>query len=233
MENTDYIQVMKETIRAVPGVVKFLHEETLKLIFARPYSSAMKSADLGKINLLYHDIITAALLDYFEGGGIAASRNEMKQACIQAFSDAFDLGWSEGGAELPIEEEALNWIEARINEEFIYIEDVFGEASILRRDKEFDFFTWINARADGYTRTLKEIYSEARLMVQDNVMVTFDGDDGKESCADCKRLKGKRHKLSWFKERDSVPPFGEGLECHPGRNCEHYLITDKGEIITA
>ena len=70
---------------------------------------------------------------------------------------------------------------------------------------------------------LKEVYNNAKMRAMPNMMVTFDGDDGAESCDTCQKLKGKRHKISWFVSRNYIPPFGTGLECHPGRRCQHYL----------
>lgn len=188
--------------------------------------------DLSMINSVYHDEITLALSDYFEGGGVAASRNALKRATILAFGSAFDLGWIEGGAVLPIDSDAMNWVEARINQEFGYIAMLFEQAKQLRKETNFDWFAWVTARADGYTRTLREIYNTARLWVMRDQMVTFDGDDGAESCGTCQSLKGKRHKISWFIARDYVPPYGAGLECSKGGHCQHGLMDKDGNWVT-
>jgi hypothetical protein len=126
----------------------------------------------------------------------------------------------------------LKWFYARLEQEYSFIEELFEEAIELRKDPDFDFLSFSAARADSYANTLRQIHNEAEVRVRDNVMVTFDGDDGKESCKDCKKLKGQRHKLSWFVSRGYVPPHGHGLECAPGGHCEHYLVDDKGNVIT-
>jgi hypothetical protein len=151
---------------------------------------------------------------------------------ITAFGDAYDLGWVDGGQDLPVDEEALSWLEARLNQEAGYIDMLFQEAKELRKDKEFDFFAWTTARADGYTNTLKEIYNNARVRAMQDVMVTFAGDDGAESCDTCQKLKGKRRKLSWFIANNYVPPFGSGLDCHKGGRCQHGLMDDKNNWVT-
>jgi hypothetical protein len=193
---------------------------------------ALKATDMGAINAAYHDEITQALIAYFEGGSIAAPKNSFKRATLTAFQDAFDLGYSDGGGELPVDAEANAWLEARTQEEFGNVDALFEQAKELRKDKEFDYPVWVAARADGYTQTLREIYNNGRLRATKDQMVTFDGDDGAESCADCQRLKGKRKKISWFVENNFVPPFGTGLECHSGRRCQHGLMNDAGEWIT-
>lgn len=190
------------------------------------------AGDLSGVNKKYHDAITKNLIAYFEGGAIGTSRNAFKQAMINGFGDAYDLGWTDGGQALPVDDEALSWLEARLNQEVGYIDMLFQEAKELRKDTEFDFFAWATARADGYTNTLKEIYNAARMRAMKDQMVTFEGDDGAESCDDCQKLKGKRHKISWFVARNYIPPFGSGLECHKGGKCQHGLMDDKGNWVT-
>lgn len=233
MDNMQNLLILKSVARAVPAVWEHLSEETIKLIYQNPYESNVKAAgDLGQINRIYHDTITGALLDYFEGGGIAASRNEFKQACITAFSDAFDIAWIDAGAELPIDDAALSWVEGRINEEFTHIEALFEEAKELRRDKEFDYFAWATARADGYTNTLAAVYNEGRLRAADNVMVTWHLGATEKHCKTCASLDGKRHKIKWFLDRNYIPRKPDaGMECH-GYNCDCSLIDDKGSEYT-
>ena len=194
--------------------------------------SDLVAGDLSGINKKYHDVITGRLVDYFEGGAIGAARNAFKQAMINAFGGAFDLGWTDGGQDLPVDEAALAWLEARLNQEVGYIDMLFQEAKELRKDSEFDYFTWITARADGYTNTLKEIYNAARMRATTDQMVTFAGDDGVQSCDTCQKLQGQRHKLSWFIARNYIPPFGSGLDCAKGGHCKHGLMDEKGNWVT-
>lgn len=218
--------------------IDFADENDIELpndirIRARQLGVIKAGDDLPSISAQYHNKITVALVSYFEGESIVSSRNSFKRAMVDAFGAAFDLGWVDGGGELPVDENALDWFNARVNAEFGFIDMLFQEAKELRRDKDFDYFAWITARADGYTRTLKEIYNAGRVRAMDDIMVTFDGDDGAESCDTCQKLKGKRHKLSWFVSRNYVPPFGTGLDCHRGGRCQHYLMDSKGNQITA
>ena len=164
---------------------------------------------------------------------MTSPRSAFKRATVDAFGAAFDLGWVEGGQDLPPDAEAVSWFNARVEQEFGFIEMLFQEAKELRKDKEFDFFSWVSARADGYSRTLREIYNAGFLRATRDKMVTFDGDDGAESCDTCQKLKGKRHKISWFVSRNYVPPFGTGLDCHRGGRCEHGLFDDDGNQVTA
>jgi hypothetical protein len=195
--------------------------------------AALKSDEVTDAGADYHDTITELLTTYFENGGsITSPRNQFKQAMVEAFGTSFDTGWVDGGQELPADEDALDWLNARVEQEMGFIDMLFQEAKELRREEDFDYFSWITARADGYVRTLAEVYNQARLRASQDIMVTFDGDDGEESCPDCQKYKGARHKISWFVKRNAVPPFGTGLECHPGGRCKHGLFDDGGNKIT-
>ena len=203
-------------------------------IRARRVGAIKAGDDLPSINANYHDAITQILTGYFEdGGSITAPRNEFKRSAVDYLGAAFDLGWTDGGQDMPPDVDALNWFNARIEEELGHIETLFVQAKELRGDSEFYYFSWITARADGYTRTIKEFYNAAKMRAMKDIPVTFLGDDGAESCADCQKLKGKRHRLSWFVKRNYIPPFGTGLECHPGGRCQHGLFDDNGNQVTA
>lgn len=189
--------------------------------------------DISDVNATYHDEITEALTGYFEeGGSVTAPKSAFKRAVTEAFGAAFDTGWVDGGGELPADEDALGWFNARVEQEYGFIDMLFQEAKELRKEEDFDYFAWLTARADGYTNSVREVYNQAKLRAGKDKMVVFDGDDGEESCDDCQSLKGKRHKISWFVSRNYVPPFGSGLECHKGGRCKHGLFDDEGNQVT-
>lgn len=193
-----------------------------------------QAESIDEANASYHDAITESLTGYFEeGGNVSSYKNEFKRAVLNAFQDVFDLGWSDGGQELPIDDDDANsWLEARINQEFGFIDGLFQEAKELRKEEDFDYFSWITSKADGYVGTLREVYNQAILRASQDMMVTFVGEDGEQSCETCQKLQGVRHKISWFVKRNYVPPYGIGLQCARGGHCMHYLENDNGEQVT-
>lgn len=189
--------------------------------------------NLAAISSRYNDAIIETIIKYFTGGSLAASRNAFKRATTEAFGAAIDLGWTDGGNQPPIDADVLAWFNARLNAEFGYIDMLFESMKALKKEDDFDYFQYAVERAAGYVGTLREIYNYAKLSSSKNIMVTFDGDDGKESCPDCQKYKGKRHRISWFMARNAVPPYGSGLQCHKGGRCEHFLRDDNGNQVTA
>jgi len=223
----DIRDVIQQTVKKYPAVIPHLRGR------AREMAGIKAFGDLASINAVYHDVITESLTTYFEGNVIVtAPRNAFRQATASAFYDAFYLGWADGGGGTP-DSDGIAWINSRVSQEYGFIDMLFQQIKELRQEKDFDFFSWVTARADGYTNTLREIYNAAYARASKDIMVTFGGDDGAESCPDCMKYKGQRHKLSWFVRRNAIPPFGTGLQCHPGGHCKHGLFNDMGEQVTA
>jgi hypothetical protein len=198
--------------------------------------SIKQAADIFAISQEYKISIQELLTAYFEGeGSVVAPRNKFRQLTNETFTDVFYLGWAESGQELPIDPDALDWLNARTNQEFGFIDMLIQEAKELRKEEDFDYASWIMNRSEGYANTLKEIYNNSKirgLKQEKDIMVTFDGDDGKKSCDDCLRYKGQRHKISWFMRRNAIPPHGSGLACSKGGKCKHGLRDDSGNWIT-
>jgi hypothetical protein len=214
--------LLRDTIIAVIAKYRDVMPEDLREWRLR----AMKASEtLTAILGEYHDNITRALIGYFTDGG--NTKADFKRAMRGAFQDAFDLGFIDGGGGLEeIPELDLAWLDGRKAEEAGYIDAVYVDARALKRDKEFDYFTWATERADGYAQTVKLIYAEAKTRGAKNKMLTFAGDDGQESCTDCQRYKGQRHRASWWVSHNAIPPNRE-FECG-GYRCQHYLEDDNG-----
>lgn len=205
---------------------------------ARNVGAVKASSDMDGYRAQYHDTITEALTTYFEGGSVTGPRNRFRVAATETFYDVFYLGWADGGQEPPIDEDALAWLDGRINQEYGFIDQLFAQIKELRKDKEFDFFAFVTAKADGYTRTLDIVYNQALLYAKQNQMLTFDGEDGDPDhiCQSingtCVRLKGQRHRASWWIARDLMPyPGNPNYDCGAWR-CRHFLRDDAGNRVT-
>jgi hypothetical protein len=180
----------------------------------------------------YHDRITAALLTYLEGGSVTGPRNQFRQAAVEALGDAFDLGFSDGGGALPIEDDALEWLNARIEQELAFIGTVFEQAKQLRREEDFDPLPWVNERADGYTKTVSALYNAGQMHAKKNKAGTWRLGATERHCSTCLKLDGKRHRLTWFIARNYIPRQpGADMECH-GYNCDCRIEDDNGNVLT-
>lgn len=74
-----------------------------------------------------------------------------------------------------------------------------------------------------FNKSLMPFYTAGLMVADRNGLYTFIGQDGNESCVDCKRLKGQTHRL-WQWEEKAYNPIGNSsaLACG-GFKCEHTL----------
>jgi hypothetical protein len=151
-------------------------------------------------------------------------------AISKAYLEAANIGYEDGGGTLPLDEDTALWVRSELDAQFGFIDSLFIRLKDLRKEDDVDFIGEAFARANGYTDSLDMLYNGAKLAGVGNKMLTFSGDSGKESCKDCKRLYGQRHRASWWRNRGWVPP-SHNFECG-GWNCQHILIDDDGKVFT-
>ena len=147
-------------------------------------------------------------------------------AVAQAYLETADIAYVDGGGSLPLDADTAAWVKAEMDAQFAYVDSMFQTLKELRKEGDFDAIHEGFRRADGYANSLDILFNNVKTMAAGNKMLTFGGSDGKESCSDCKRYKGKRHRASWWVSHDAVPP-NRGFECH-GYRCEHRLYDDQG-----
>lgn len=190
-------------------------------------------SEYSRIRADYWASVYDAIEGYMSGSGsIAVPKNQMKQAMINAFGPTADTAWQDGGAELPLDEDALAIYNATQNSELGNIDALFERLKIARSetDNKKDLAVMeATARADGYAGTLDYLYSQIKLLATGNKMLTFTGISGKESCPECKRYYGQRHRAKWWVAHDAIPGSHSGFSCG-GWRCLHILTDDSGQI---
>lgn len=211
-------------------------------IFDLVFGAQITRLSLGEyaeIRRMYRGEIWAAIEDYFtqEHVRITRFKNQMRKAMANAFAEAIEIGFADGGGGdwgKDAEPDDRKWARARTNAEMGFIESLFYELRDLKSEGPEAWIGEADKRADGYCKTLDSVYSEAKLRGAKNMMLTFDGHDGVESCSTCTKLKGQRHKASWWIKRGLIPgrPGNHAFECG-GWQCQHYLYSDDGKVWTA
>lgn len=203
---------------------------------------SLSIADYAPIRDEYRNEVWAAIQEYLytEGTKVTRFQNAMKRAAMRYFSEAFAQGIADGGGAdymTDPDPDDVAWLASRQRAEEGYITQLFQSLKDLKAGAVDDptiLEGEADRRADGYTKTLDAIYTEGKLRAKKNIMLTFDGTDGQESCPECQRYKGKSHRAKWWIAKDIKPgsPGCQGLSCH-GYNCKHFLWNSKtGEIYT-
>lgn len=184
----------------------------------------------------YSQDLMEALHNYNEGRmGMVEARNDFRQTMTASFMMAFDAGYEDGGGDPNNETSAaIDWLYNRQEQETQNILDLFFTLKQAKADDPtMDVGSWISDRSAGYAGTLNDVYSHGKVFGAGDRELTFDGDDGTESCPDCQRMKGQTHPASWWIENDMVPHQGNtNYECG-GWRCQHGLVDNNGNWFTA
>mgnify|MGYP001206573386 FL=1 len=219
--------IILETVRVIPSVLPYLSDATRAALKA-----GYIEGGVAEINARYNKEIVDAMTTYFEGGAMTAPRNQFRQAMTEAFNSAMDTGWVDGGQALPLDEDAAAWLDARLNSELAYIDDLFVQIKALRAEEKFDFFAWVTAKADRYTSTVMSVYNAAVLLAKKNQMLTWNLGQTEKHCDTCASLDGNSHRASWYISHDYIPRKpGAAMLCG-GYNCDCRLTDSKGEEVT-
>lgn len=193
---------------------------------------AIKAENLAAVNAQYNNAIVESLTTYFEGGNVTSPRNAFRRAMVEAFGSAFDLGWVDGGQAMPPDAEALEWFNARVDQELGYIDGLFANVKKLRKEEDFDFFSWVTQRAESYVKSLAGVYNAGKMFAQGSKMLTWRLGQTEQHCSTCASLNGKKHRASWYVARNYIPrQAGAALDCG-GYNCDCRLEDDKGNEVT-
>lgn len=183
------------------------------------------------IRRMYYESVFVSVYDYLDGDQpITKYKNSINLAMVNAFLPAAEIGWEDGGGTLPMDAETLAWLSEMQSAEIGYIDALFVTLRDMRGGEDVMKVEVAQARANGYAQTLDMIYNHAKMRAAKNKMFTFVGDDGKESCSDCRRYKNKRRRAKWWIQNDAVPP-NRNFECR-GYNCHHVLVDDNGIVWT-
>lgn len=170
-----------------------------------------------------------AFLAYVSTTRGAADKNEARRALVADIPAAFLRGYKDAGAE-EVETSDSAWLAAQITTQLAWLDKTFADLKVVRQNDSAKA-TDLRNRAEVWGVTLDGIYAEGKLRGATNVMLTYDGDDGEESCAECQRYKGKRHSAKWWVKRDLVRRNGnEHYTCGRWKNCHHHFYLDDGTL---
>ena len=203
--------------------------------FINAITNSFEAGDYYSIRSKYKYEIKNAILEYLisDSTNIAKPKNQMKQAMVEAFGNAFDSGYVDGGGDIrEMNDSDQSWIASKQQTELGFIDQLFERLKELKKEEpDEDNTSEVDDRSEGYANTLDGVYAEGRLRGAKNIMLTFGGDDGQESCPTCSKWKGKRHSASFWIKRSLIPgqPGNQSFKCH-GYNCKHILFDDKGNI---
>lgn len=192
-------------------------------------------AEYSAVRKVYQDSIYDAVHSYLTDRTKVDQdfRDAMRKAVEIAFLAAALAAWSDGGQEERVlTVDALAFLAAYKAAEMGFAESLLVSLRLIKLQESEETVPEVFAqqRADGYAKTLDMAYNFFKVLGASNKMLTFVGEDGEETCIDCYKYKGKRHRASWWVAHDAIPP-NRNFECH-GYKCQHVLVDDSGRLFT-
>jgi hypothetical protein len=193
--------------------------------------------DYSGIRSRYAEIVKNAVQDYLLDVITGQSaKGQFKSGMATAFLDAFETGFIDtqgAGATYDPDEEDSQWLASRLEQEIANIDSLFVTMKAMKDDQEEpltddEISNYASDRSAGYATTLDGVYGQGKLRSRKSVMLTLEGSDGKESCPECIRYKGQRHRARWWMSHGLVPaPGNENYTCG-NYQCQHVLNDDSG-----
>lgn len=158
----------------------------------------------------------------------AQAERQLYRLLQRTGTTAYVDGMNDGGVEInesELESADRRAINRLLSGQAGYISDfmatVFSENGVSDALASGKATQWFNG-------SVMPFYYEGLQQSGDDPMMEFVGEDGHETCNDCPRLKGQRHRFSKWVEKGLNPPNGVNLECSPGKHCKHYLERVRG-----
>lgn len=161
--------------------------------------------------------------------GRRSAGNDARAAVAEDVPAAFYRGYHDAGGE-DTEQDDDDWLTHEQARQLAFMKDALAS---LKEQADAETLTedGITSRVENWQSTLDGIYAEGKLRGAVNVMLTYDGDDGEESCDDCQRYKGQRHSAKWWLKRDLVRRNGnDNYACGRWKPCQHHFYSDDGEL---
>jgi hypothetical protein len=216
---TIHAQIIQAAVQAVPQVFPYLSTDALE---------AIKAAGYDGIRTVMRGEIFGAVFGYLSGSGyVTTFKSQMTTAISKAYIEAADVAYIDAGAELPLDPDTAAWARGQLDAQLGFVDDLFEGLREMRKQGGFDAGAVAQARAEGYSRSLDAYYGETKMHGAKNITLEFGGDDGHESCPDCQKMKGKRHKIKYILENDLIPrPGNNRYKCN-GYRCEHFWFDPK------
>lgn len=154
-------------------------------------------------------------------------------AIAKAYISTSDIAYLDGGGSLPLDEDTLALAKSYMNAQLGYVDSLFETLKQLRKEGDFDAISIAFQKANQWSDSLDGFYNIIKLKGAGNKMLTFTKmRNTKESCDDCKKLRGQRHRASWWISHEYVPPKGANLACSAGGHCGDALVDDSGNEFT-
>lgn len=180
----------------------------------------------------YRDLLENWVVDAANGNISAASiARQMRKAVIDFAEEAYTEALRESGEELSDEDDKAirDWILQQTPHIYDFADSAVA-VSDLKGDEKTEARNAMLDRVDEWVDSLNRLTQIAQVNAEGDPFLTFDGDDGKDSCAECQKYQGQRHKKSWWENRGLLDRPNGNFGCGRFDPCQHHYYFDSGDL---
>ena len=199
-------------------------------------SRAVKS--INEVLRSYADTLTRWVIDA-ANGNMTAGRiaTGFRSLLIDDAQAVYVEGMREGGIKDPeteideTDQAAIDsWIAGQVQHIYSFADDAVAVSKLSGDDRTAARGVMLD-RVAVWVQSLESLGRLAIANTKGDPMLTFDGDDGEESCAECQKYKGQTHKKSWWEKRDLLRRNGnDNYGCQRFENCHHFHYYADGSL---
>jgi len=184
----------------------------------------------------YESTLTRFAYDVLNGNSSAVDFRRLHKALIKASArSAFEEGWREGGGKLEdTEADDIALIGEFVSEQTGFVNDF---AAWLATTNDEGKRNWemkrriLADRTASWVLALQNFAERVAARARGDQYLTYDGEDGEESCDECQEYKGQRHRLSWWEKRGLTKRNGnDNFSCGRWAPCHHHFYYDDGKL---
>lgn len=206
--------------------------KTAALLVALRLAALAAQKSVNEVVRGYDDALTRFAFDVLGGRmGPVDFRRAHKELLRAVALEAYSEGLREGGVDEPPDDDDRATVRGWLDEQVGHVNDFAAwlaseprNSEAKRRELADRVALWVEA--------LEQLGNLGRASAKDNLMVEFVGDDGDESCDECREYKGQRHRVKWWVSRGLVPGKigNENFSCG-GYRCKHFLADKDGNRV--
>lgn len=184
----------------------------------------------------YESTLQRMAFDVLNGNSDAIDFRRAHKALLKSVAKyAFEQGWIEGGGRLEdTEPDDIAMIGDFVSEQSGFVNDF---ASWLVETNDEGKRNWemkrrvLAERIAAWVLALQNFAERVAARAKGDPYLTFDGDDGEESCDECQEYKGDRHRMSWWERRGLLKRNGnDNYGCGRWAPCQHHFYYDDGKL---
>lgn len=160
------------------------------------------------------------------GGRIskAAFRRDYKQAISDGAQALFAEGWRAGGGDVEDTEPAdIDVLNTWADEQQAFV-NAFSDWLVNPESNLDD----VPGRLDAWAFAGRNLAEIAQARAMGDPPLTYEGENGVESCDECQEYKGQTHRLSWWEKRGLTKRNGnDNFTCGRWEPCQHHFYHAK------